>query len=305
MRNAVYRAFGKVNLALRVLGRRQDGYHEVSTLMVPVHLHDVLTFVKKQEGLSVICPGLLALPPEKNLAFRAARAVLDASGEPFGLEITIEKSIPSGSGMGGGSSDAAATFLAANRMLPLQRRFDFGSLMRAAAGLGADIPFFLGCNSSPPSWRAALCTGIGDKVEPLSGVVAGTFWLVIAIPEFQVNTAQAYLDWDEGGGAGAGGTGAAVEKAALSGLISGDPEELAAGLSNDLEGPVSRRYPRILAVKERLVECGAAGASMTGSGSAVFGVCKSQEHAAAVKDKIMESSRDLGLAGAIVTRTGV
>jgi len=301
----VYRAFGKVNLTLSVLGRRQDGYHEVSTLMAPVGIADVLTFSRRQKGLSLTCPGLPDLPADRNLAFRASRAILDASGEPFGLDIHIEKNIPPGSGMGGGSSDAATALLAVNGMLPPETRFDLRALSRAAAGLGVDIPFFLGCDSDPPEWQAALCTGTGEEVEPVDGARLHAFSLVIAFPMFQVSTALAYADWDEDRPASGGEAGRRAEATAMSALISGDPERLAGALANDLEGPVSRRYPQVLVTKRRLVECGALGASMTGSGSAVFGVCRSQEHAEAVRARMAEASPYLELRGAIVTKLGV
>jgi 4-diphosphocytidyl-2-C-methyl-D-erythritol kinase len=297
------RAFGKVNLALRILGRRQDGYHEISTVMAAVCLSDVLSFARKKEGLSVVCPCLPDLPQERNLVTRAARILLGSSDEPMGLDVTIEKNIPHGAGMGGGSSDAAATLLSVNEMFPQHRRQSMSALMRIAAMLGADIPFFIGCNALPPVWEAALCTGTGNIVRPLeiAALTTEPLWLVLAFPDFQVNTAQAYRDWDEQGGPCASHE---VEAALLSALESGDWVTLAGGLFNDLEASVCTRHPAIAAIKGRLVACGALGACMTGSGSAIYGICSSQEHAAKVRIRMAAFRAELGLEAVVVSRTG-
>ncbi len=294
------KAFAKVNLALRILGKRQDGYHEVSTVMTPVSVYDVLTFQPGGEGLSVVCPGMPDLLHDDNLVTKAARAVFDVSGTSLGLRITVEKHIPAGAGMGGGSSDAAAAILVVNDLLPEDKRIRPGRLLKVAGSVGADVPFFLGCNSVPSAWSEAVCTGIGDEVRPLGALK--TFWLVAAFPRFGVNTTQAYKDWDLLGGAASLGEGG--EKVVLSALESGDPMELASGLVNDLEKPVSLRHPLILRIKERLLASGALGASMTGSGSAVYGICSSREHAESVRLSMEKLRPELGLEDLIVLRTG-
>lgn len=297
----VRKAFAKVNLTLRVTGRRPDGYHEVSTVMVPVGLHDVLTFRPGGEGLSVICPALPDLLAKDNLVTKAAQAVLDVSGSEMDLEIEVEKAIQAGGGLGGGSSDAAAALLGVNDMLPEDNRLRPGRLLKIAASIGADVPFFLGCNSVPPAWMASWCTGTGGEVHPLP--TPKDFHLVLAVPDFSVNTTQAYKDWDAGGQP-AGDGGEDRERAALEALLSGDPVALARSLVNDLEGPVSARHPEIQLVKERLLRCGALGASMTGSGSAVFGVCRSPEHAGEVRLGMDSFASELGLMSLMVLRTG-
>jgi len=295
------RAFGKVNLTLRVTGRRPDGYHEVSTVMVPVQLHDVLTFRPCGEGLSVVCPDLPGLLPKDNLVTKAAQVVLDVSGCRLDLQIEVHKGIPEGGGMGGGSSDAAAALLAVNSMLPEESRLRPGRLLKVAASIGADVPFFLGCNSVPPAWVAAWCTGTGGDVHPLPE--PKEFHLVLAIPSFQVNTAQAYRDWDEmnPGPWPQGGWG---EPDVVNALSSGNAAALAKLLVNDLEAPVSRRHPEISAIKRALTGSGALGALMTGSGSAVFGVCRSPEHAEEVKLEMEARASELGLRSVLVLRTG-
>jgi len=295
------RAFGKVNLTLRVTGRRPDGYHEVSTIMVPVHLHDVLTFRPGGEGLTVVCPSIPGLLPKDNLVTKAVQAVFDVSGCRLGLQIQVEKAIPEGGGMGGGSSDAAAALLTVNGMLPEELRLRPGRLLKVAASIGADVPFFLGCNSTPPAWTAAWCMGIGADVHPLPE--PKQFHLVLAVPSFQVNTAQAYKDWDELN-PGPRPQQDWGEQAVFSALSSGDAETLAKLLVNDLEGPVSMRHPEIDAIKRGLTCSGALGAAMTGSGSAVFGVCRSPEHAEEVKLEMEARASELGLRSVVVLRTG-
>ncbi len=294
------KAYGKVNLTLRVTGRRSDGYHEVSTVMVPVRLHDMLTFRSGGEGLTVLCPGMPDLAPKDNLVAKAARAVLDVSGSSLDATIEVDKAIPAGGGMGGGSSDAAATLLAVNEMLSEERRLRPGRLLKVAASIGSDVPFFLGCNSAPPAWIAAWCAGTGSDVHPLPDPKG--FHLVLAIPSFSVNTAQAYRDWDAGRYECAGGE--EREHDVIQSLNSGDSGLLGRSLVNDLEGPVILRHPEIGAIKQSLLECGAVGASMTGSGSSVYGVCSSPEHAEEVTLRVRDRAGDLGLTRVLLLQTG-
>jgi len=311
------RAFGKINLGLRVLGKREDGYHEISTVMAAVEMHDVLHFDLRNEGLVVTCPGLPDLPQERNLVTRAARLFLGDAGRP-GLAVTVEKNIPPGAGMGGGSSDAALTLIILNEILAPEERRDMASLLRAASRIGADVPFFIGCNSVPPMWETALCTGIGEAVNPLpvrfspvsremleeshpSVTDSRDVWLALAFPLFEVSTALAYRDWDDGRGYGAGED---AESALLEAFAAGDTAEVALRLYNDLEEPVSRRYPSIRRIKEEFCRCGALGASMTGSGSAVFAICGSKEDAVAVKSGMDRKKSELGIRATVVTRMG-
>ncbi|MGE5579680.1 MAG: 4-(cytidine 5'-diphospho)-2-C-methyl-D-erythritol kinase [Bacillota bacterium] len=295
------RAFGKVNLTLRITGRRPDGYHEVSTIMIPVQLHDVLTFRPGGEGLSVVCPALPGLLPKDNLVMKAVQAVFDVSGCRLNLHIQVDKAIPEGGGMGGGSSDAAAALLVVNSMIPQESRLRPGRLLKVAASIGADVPFFLGCNSVPPAWSAAWCSGTGGDVHPLPD--PKQFHLVLAIPSFQVNTAQAYKDWDEVN-PGLRPQQEWREQDVVSALSSGNASALAQLLVNDLEEPVAMRHPEIEAVKQSLIHSGALGASMTGSGSAVFGICRSPEHAEEVKLEMEARASELGLRSVVVLRTG-
>lgn len=297
-----YRAYGKINLALSVLGKRKDGYHEVVTLMVPVGLFDVLLVEKVPQGLEVICPQMPDLPHEQNLVYKAARAFMSQRSVGFGLKITIEKNIPPGSGMGGGSSDAAAALLAINDLLESEKRTDRRFLLEIAAQIGSDVPFFLGCNACIPLWRGALCTGKGDQ---LKGINPPSYWVVLVTLKVHVNTAWAYSQWDVFcSRSEPGGDSKRVDKT-MQALFSKDPQVLGMSLFNDLEEGVCAFHKEIAQAKKNLVLSGAFGACMTGSGSAVYGICGSCEHAKEVKEKFLGISKTLPVDKAIVTKTGV
>ncbi len=172
---------GKINLWLEVLSKRPDGYHELSTLMLPVGLFDRLEMETQAEGIHLECTHPLVPVDERNLARRAAEAFFQRSGWRVGLRIRLEKAIPVGAGMGGGSADAAAvlTFLNGIAPRPLSRI----ALHELARRLGADVPFFL-------LRRPALATGIGDRLQTVTGLPQ--YPLVLIKPPFEVSTAWAY-----------------------------------------------------------------------------------------------------------------
>lgn len=306
------KAYGKVNLGLSVLGRRQDGYHEVSTVMTAVNLFDLLTVelapFKEGRVLSVCCPALPDLPEEQNLVFRAAREYLSRNPVRTGVRVRVDKGIPPGGGMGGGSSDAAATLLAVGNALRTAGALPPGEeacdLRDMARRLGADVPFFLGPNSVPPQYTAALCTGIGDIVTPME---ANPFWLVILLLKEGVSTPWAFSVWDldnpEGGRAFSSERD--DRPLAVAGeLRNGTAESLAQVLYNDLEEPIIARRKDIAGAKEALLRAGALTAVMTGSGSTVYGICGSQEHALDVRERIRGFKMGY-LHDVLVVRTGV
>ena len=262
----VVRAHAKVNLDLRVFGARADGYHELRTVFQSIELHDVLT-VAERPGPFAIESRSAAVPLDaSNLVWKAANALwtaLGRPGEPGDALVTIEKNIPVEAGLGGGSADAAASLLAFARLwggAPL------ALLREVAAGIGSDVPFFL-------SGGTALGLGRGEELYPL--VDLPVHWVVVVRPAFGVSTAEAYSWYDEDRAAGLK-----------------DPRELqilpvpwpsrAAQMVNDLEAPVVRRYPEIGEIRGVLKESGAIAASMSGSGSAVFGLFRTRAAAARV-----------------------
>jgi len=263
------RAPGKINLALRVVGRRADGYHLLDTIMAPITLYDELEIKKrgpeKSKGgriaqLRVTCDHPQVPGGKKNLVHRAGSLLLREAGVVQPIDIHIRKRIPVGAGLGGGSADAGAALVGLNRLLKLD--FSPRRLEKLASTLGADVPFFIRA-------RPSRAQGIGDRLTPLTRVPS--WWLVILYPGFPVSTAWAY---------GKFGLNLTKSRAntKLSTLLTVIPK-LADLFVNDLEAAAVKRYPRIKLLKESLTDLGAVGASMTGSGSAVFGVFGSREKA--------------------------
>ncbi len=258
---ASVRVPGKINLWLEVLGKRADGYHDLSTLMVPVALFDRLEMEMKAEGIRLECPHPLVPSDETNLVYRAAKAFFQKAGWRMGLRVRLEKGIPVGAGMGGGSADAAAVLAFLNRVAP--RALSREVLHELARGLGADVPFFL-------VRRPALATGIGDRLEVVSGVPR--YPLVLIKPPFEVSAAWAYgsLKLTRGG------------SRIKIGTLLACPRNPASCLENDLEGAVAARYPIVAAIKGWLLRNGAVGALMTGSGPTVFGIFETMDRAMTV-----------------------
>jgi 4-diphosphocytidyl-2-C-methyl-D-erythritol kinase len=264
-RRIAARAHAKVNLDLRVLGTRPDGYHELRTVFQSIELHDTVTAQQKAGPLLLKCrtPGVPL--DDRNLVWRAAAALwkaLGRAGDPSDTVVTIDKAIPMQAGLGGGSADAAAALQVLGRLwggAPL-------SLLReVAAGVGSDAPFFL-------SGGTALGLGRGEEVYPL--VDLPRHWIVLVRPPFGVSTVEAYSWYDEDRAAG-------VREPRIDVQILPVPwPSRAAQMINDLEAPVIRRHPEIGTIKAALREAGASAAAMSGSGSVVFGLFRTRPAAA-------------------------
>ena len=261
----VARAHAKVNLDLRVLGTRPDGYHELRTVFQTIDLQDTLTAEEKPGPFALKCRMAGVPLDERNLVWRAAAALwktLGRGGDPCDIAVTIDKGIPFEAGLGGGSADAAAALRVLARVwggAPV-------SLLReVAAGIGSDVPFFL-------SGGTALGLGRGEEIYPL--VDLPRHWIVIVRPHFGVSTAEAYAWYDEDRAAGV-----REPRSELQMLPVPWPTR-AAQMVNDLEPPVVRRHPEIGTIKGALREAGAVAAVMSGSGSAVFGLFRTRPGAA-------------------------
>ena len=275
------RAHAKVNLVLRVLGKRPDGFHDIWTLFQTVSLSDAVSVRLIPGGSPTVkldC-NREDLQGDDNLAWRAADLMLRLTGVAAQLEVTLEKSIPSGAGLGGGSSDAAAVIRAVASMLPVRPPAQL--LLDAAAELGSDVPFFLIGGS-------AIGIGRGTELKPLDDLPTAA--LVIARPAIEVSTAWAYGALSEHRAALT--TDADRSKIEGIGLGSNLPRassllDSGEGMVNDFESVVFRRYPLIAALKNRLQTLGAQRALMSGSGSAVFGVFESYQSARLVADALL------------------
>ena len=262
-RSARVAAQAKVNLRLRILAREASGYHQLETLFLRLALADDL-LVRITDGarsLDVtgeIDPRQLG-PVERNLAWRAATEYAEATGWPAGFAIALEKRIPVGGGLGGGSADAGAVLRALDALAP--RPLGEAALLAIASRLGADVPFL---TSAAPY---ALAWGRGERLLELPAPEEREMLLVL--PPFAVNTATAY-GWLAAARESAGQTGATG--AALRVELLSEWSTLAPLATNDFEAVVATRHPSIAAIVGRLRDLGCEPALMTGSGSSVFGV---------------------------------
>ena len=248
----------KLNLFLHVVGRRPDGYHLLQSVFVLIDWCDTLHFERRgDERLSRHDLG--AALPADDLCLRAAEALRKASGQPFGADISIDKQVPSGAGMGGGSSDAAATLLALNRLWQLHWPLD--RLAGLAPGLGADVPFFLGN-------AAAVVEGIGERVTPIA---LDPHWLAVLKPAASLDTRSIFASPLLGRSAeaaiveGFSGGGSALSPAGVEGLWGW----LSSHGHNDLQAAAEAQCGDV-AVASGLLQQAFGNSRMTGSGSAVF-----------------------------------
>ncbi|HEX8355748.1 MAG TPA: 4-(cytidine 5'-diphospho)-2-C-methyl-D-erythritol kinase [Pyrinomonadaceae bacterium] len=259
-------AYAKINLGLRVLGRRPDGYHEISTVFQTVTLHDTLTFETTPGGrLELACPDPEIPTDETNLVMRAASALRERFGVATGARVGLGKVIPAGGGLGGGSSDAAVTLIALATLWGIET--DARELAETGARLGADVPFFL-------SGGTALGTGTGADIRPLAD--APKRHLCVVTPGVRVSTAEAYK---------ALGVHALTKEDTAANLsVSRTEADFSDSLcdvtSNDFEAVVVRLYPEVGCAREALKGAGAGRVMLSGSGSSVFGVFDSEAEAA-------------------------
>jgi len=260
------KAPAKINLFLKILNRRSDGYHEIESLMQKVELFDVLHLSRQGEGISLSCPGTALPENQGNLVYRAAEAFFSAIGVRAGVRIVLEKNIPIAAGLGGGSSDAATVVIGLNKLLNAQ--LGLKQLHDIARPLGADVPFFV------QDCSAALATGIGDRIQQVEPVQE--YSIVLVNPGFEVSTKWVYENFPLTSNSNTYilARGRKVSKnfyAAAPGFF----EEI----GNDLEAVTINRYPGIGDIKKELKKAGATTSLMSGSGPTVFGLFHSEEDA--------------------------
>lgn len=253
----------KLNLRLAVLAREASGYHQLESLFLRIELADTVRIATDTSTRSLQCAGL-NVPAEQNLAFRAAVLFAEAAQWPTGFHIEIDKRIPAGGGLGGGSADAGAVLRALNALAP--RPLSTAELMTLALRLGADVPFL---TADAP---LALAWGRGERLLALPPLPARE--VLLALPPFGVETAAAFR-WFAESNAGAPLTAPAALR--LSDVDRWD--HVARLAANDLEGVVFARHPEIERCVATLEAAGARIARMTGSGSTAFGVFDRRHHA--------------------------
>ena len=277
----------KINLTLEVFGKRDDGYHALRSLVVPVSIYDTLNLTPLDSGIEVTCevvglPGenLPMLPePGNNLATRAALLLKEATGYPGGARVHLRKEIPIGGGMGGGSADAAWTLRGLNSLWGTGLTVE--ALMELGARLGSDIPAMV--------YGKAVCMeGRGEKVSPIScRWPAGTdWWIVVVNPGFNVPTGDVYRRFRSGL--------TSTEETYINArfaLERGDGKLASASLLNSLEEPVFYKYPLLAILVERLKSAGAAGVLLSGSGASIFAMAANYDHALKIESQV---KRDTG-----------
>jgi 4-diphosphocytidyl-2-C-methyl-D-erythritol kinase len=277
-------SFAKINWVLEILGKRPDGYHELRTLLQTISLADELSFTASSRGIEIVGSGHDLPCDETNLAHRAAKLLCDFTGIDRGVRITINKRIPVAGGLGGGSSNAAVTLLALQKLWKVE--LATRDLLTIGKQLGADVPFF---------FMGGTCLGIGrgDEVYPLEDFTAPFLLLVNA--GIQMPTAQVYADLpaELTNPAATAKMPLSLEAAyantrsghPVSGQLSGQASGQVLGvmrpecfrLHNDLETPAFARHPMIGEIKKRLMDIGARSVLMSGSGSTVFAIFDSEE----------------------------
>ncbi|MBI2161119.1 MAG: 4-(cytidine 5'-diphospho)-2-C-methyl-D-erythritol kinase [Candidatus Rokubacteria bacterium] len=265
-------AAAKINLVLEVLGKRADGYHEIATVIQTVDLSDRLV-IEDAEVLELRATAPDVPRDGTNLVLRAARALCEASGVNRGARITLDKRVPVAAGLGGGSTDAAATLVGLARLWGL--RWPPARLAEVAVALGMDVPFFL-------RGGVAVGTGRGERLEPIGGTALA---LVLVSPGVGASTAAIYggvtpAMYSDGGG---------VHRM-VAALRSRRPAMVAASLANALERVAAPQYPQVRQMEAALLAAGALGAAMSGSGLTVFGVARSFDHARQIRARVARGS---------------
>jgi len=281
--SSIHLAPAKLNLRLKITGRRPDGYHNLVSIMAPVSLFDRIELqITSRNLITISCEGFSAPADKENLACRAAQAFFAKTGIDHGLSIKLTKNIPVAAGLGGGSSDAACVLKALNQIwsCPLSAR----ELAELALGLGADVPFFL-------TEKPCIVRGIGEILEPIEKWPK--LWYIIVTPPIRVSTAWVYgnLNWSPLEGTGE----LELTKDEYQFIIVNLKKKvfvIARVLDNDLERVTASHFPAIEDIKKTLMDSGSDGVLMSGSGPSVFGVFGSKDRARQAKTDL--TSLDIG-----------
>ncbi len=262
----------KINLTLEVVEKRQDGYHDIRSIVQPINLFDEVRIeIEKGDGIILESTGLEIPRDKENLAWRAAQLFLKECGISLKVRIFIKKRIPLSAGLGGGSGNAAAVFVGINRVI---NKFSEGELISLSSKIGADVPLFIHCRSS-------IIEGIGDKVTPINSFPL--FYYVLLNPGFEVSTKRIYELWDE--------------SFKDEGFIRDDLEHqiylFGKGefpLINDLEKVAMSLHSEVKTLKDKLMSMNVEAVSMTGSGPTVFGVFNEEKNAKRVYEYFRDSN---------------
>ena len=252
------KSYAKINLTLKILGMRPDGFHNIESIMQTVSLFDEVKCIETPgNSIEISCSDKKVPVGEKNICYKAAELVKKKLSIGKGVGIDIKKSIPMEAGMGGGSSNAAAVLVGLNKMWELKLSED--ELVEIAAEIGSDVPFFI-------IGGRCLCKGRGEIIEKIGADGRLPLQYIIVKPDVSVPTVWAYKEWDR----------------------TQSTERRTQNTGNDLEAVVINKYPVIGEIKKSLLGAGCTSSQMTGSGSAVFGVCRDEDQGKKVLIKIKE-----------------
>ncbi len=265
-------SYSKINLTLDILGKRQDGYHNIETIMQSINLADRISIKGGGEGIKIRCNHPLVPIDSQSLTYRTAEKILDRYRITVGVKVEIDKKIPLSSGMAGGSANSASILVGINKLFDLN--LSNNDLREIGEELGMDIPFCIQNGT-------ALAYHKGEKVTPLP-FINPPLWVIVINPGFEIPTEWAYknLDLEQ----------AKKEKNNTSAMIKALKERelqgIARNLYNSFEGLIIKEYPEIGKIKNRLIEAGALGALMSGSGPTVFGIAQNKEQALKIYEKL-------------------
>lgn len=269
-------SFAKINWTLEILGRRPDGYHELRTLLQTISAADELTFELAGRGIEIQCDHPEVPCDETNLVYRATKLLGDFTGAGKGVRIGIDKRLPVAAGLGGGSSNAAVTLLALQKLWDV--RIASRDLFRLGAKLGADVPFF---------FIGGTCLGVGRGAEiyPLADIAEEFLLLLNAGIAVETRDAYADLPPELTNPEAVAKMPLSLEAAYAAIVRPGAPVPL----SNDLESSVLARHPLLIEVKQRLKQAGARGVLMSGSGSTIFAIFDSAEARSGAESDLSEA----------------
>jgi len=271
MRSITLLSPAKVNLIFEILNKRENGYHEIRTLIQPVNIFDEVTItIERGSGVNIITEGLNPGDPKKNIAFNAASLFTEKTGSGMAINISINKKIPIGAGLGGGSSNAAAVLIGLNR---LTGKLSHEEILELCPKLGADVAVFIKCVTS-------LAEGVGEIVTPVKNFPL--FHYIIIYPGIEISTKAVFEKWDDINRY-------AVKQSSINEntykLFTGFQDtEQKLPLHNDLEKATFGLYPKVKYYRDFLVSCGANSVLMTGSGSAVYAAFKDEGSALEIYD---------------------
>lgn len=275
------KAYAKINLFLEVVSRRPDGYHELVTIFQTINLCDEIGLSPHENKITLTCSDPSLPIDSKNLAYRAAELLQKESQTKSGVSIHLQKNIPSGAGLGGGSSDAATVLVGCNELWKLN--YTPEQLEKLGAQLGMDVPFFIqpvrDAVSNGFQGGTALGTDRGETIK--ERFKSPTLSLVLVYPNLSVSTKKVYETLDA-----KPTTNIHTADNMIQAIHSGNPELIANQLYNRLEEVTFSLHPEIESLKKNLLSLGCLNAMMSGSGSAVFGICKSTSHASDIAHMI-------------------